>query len=147
MSHRFFSPGKLVRPFVSGVIWVFVIMKMVVIAGEETADSVVVESLAVRPSKVVFGGLGERRKLLIEARLASGVQVNTQVFLEGMELTALRAAYAVTGDLALSVQLLRQPDPGPLPVSFGRKLQDLLGFSTSEAHFELRERLGMAIGL
>ena len=81
------------------------------------------------------------------ALLASGVQVNTQVFLEGMELTALRAAYAVTGDLALSVQLLRQPDPGPLPVSFGRKLQDLLGFSTSEAHFELRERLGMAIGL
>ena len=76
MSHRFFSSGKLVRPFVSGVIWVFVIIKMVVIAGEETADSVVVESLAVRPSKVVFGGLGERRKLLIEARLASGVQVD-----------------------------------------------------------------------
>jgi hypothetical protein len=81
------------------------------------------------------------------ALLSAGVQVNTQVFMEGMELTALRVAYAVTGDLALSVQLLRQPDPGPLPVSFGRKLQDLLGFSTSEAHFELRERLGMAIGL
>lgn len=83
----------------------------------------------------------------VSALLALGTQVNAQAFLEGMELTAIRAAYAVTGDLPLAVQLLRQPDPGPLPVAFGRKLQDLLSFSTSEAHFELRERLGIAIGV
>lgn len=77
--------------------------------------------------------------------LASKQAVQVKPFLEGMEHTAIRAAYVVTGHLDLAAQLLRQPDPGPMPLPYGAKVKDLLQFAVSDAHFELRQRLGMAI--
>ena len=66
-------------------------------------------------------------------------------FLEGMEHTAIRAAYIVASDLDLAATLLKAPDPGGLPLAYGAKLKELANFAVSEEHFELRTRLGSAI--
>jgi tetratricopeptide (TPR) repeat protein len=73
-------------------------------------------------------------------------QVNVKPFLEGMEHTAIRAGYLLTGDLELCLALLKQPDPGAIPLAWGAKVKELLLFAVSEEHFELRQRLGTAIG-
>jgi golgin subfamily B member 1 len=72
--------------------------------------------------------------------------VNTKVFLEGMEHTAIRAGYLLTGDLELCMALLKQPDAGAIPLAHGAKVKELLLFAVSEENFELRQRLGTAIG-
>jgi tetratricopeptide (TPR) repeat protein len=78
--------------------------------------------------------------------LKSKQQVSTKAFLEGMEHTALRTGYLITGDLELAMAIAKQPD-GAIPLPFAQKLRELLLFSVSEEHFELRQRLGTAIGL
>lgn len=71
--------------------------------------------------------------------------VNTKAFLEGMEHTAIRAGYLLTGDLELCMALLKQPDPGAIPLAHGAKVKELLLFAVSDEHFELRQRLGTAL--
>lgn len=72
--------------------------------------------------------------------------VQVRPFLEGMELTASRVAFVVTGDADLALGMMRAPDVGVTPLAFGARFQDWLQFVASEDHFELRERLGMAVG-
>jgi hypothetical protein len=72
--------------------------------------------------------------------------INTKPFLEGMEHTAIRAGYLLTGDLELCMALLKNPDPGAIPLQHGAKVKELLLFAVSEENFELRQRLGTAIG-
>lgn len=79
---------------------------------------------------------------LLQARQA----VNPTPFLEGMEHTAIRAAYLLTGDLELCLALLKQPDPGTVRLAYSAKVKELLLFAVSEEHFELRQRLGLAVG-
>jgi tetratricopeptide (TPR) repeat protein len=67
-----------------------------------------------------------------------------KTFLEGIELTSLRAGYLLTADLDLAIAMARQPDTG-VPVSFAAKMRELALFSVSEEHFELRQRLGSAL--
>ena len=63
-----------------------------------------------------------------------------------MEHTAIRAGYLLTNDLELAVGLLKQPDPGAIPLAHGAKMKELLLFAVSEENFELRQRLGTALG-
>jgi hypothetical protein len=70
--------------------------------------------------------------------------VSTKPFLEAIEHTAIRAAYVVTGDLELCMTLLKQPDM--VAIAHGAKVKELLLFAVSDEHFELRQRLGTAIG-
>ncbi len=71
---------------------------------------------------------------------------STKPFLEGMEHTAIRAGYLLTGDLELCMALLKQPDPGAIPLAHGAKVRELLLFAVSDENFELRQRLGTGIG-
>ena len=73
-------------------------------------------------------------------------QVNTRAFLEGMEHTALRTGFLLTGDIDLALAMAKQPDSAAIPLPFASRLKELLTFAVSEEHFELRQRLGMAIG-
>lgn len=72
--------------------------------------------------------------------------VSTKAFLEGMEHTAIRAGYLLTSDLELVIGLLKQPDPGAIPLAHGAKVKELLLFAVGEENFELRQRLGTALG-
>ncbi|MDP2339711.1 MAG: hypothetical protein Q8O67_02035 [Deltaproteobacteria bacterium] len=78
--------------------------------------------------------------------LKSRQQVSTKLFLEGMEHTALRTGYLLTGDLDQALAIAKQPDAGAIPLPFQAKVKELLLFAASEEHFELRQRLGTAIG-
>jgi tetratricopeptide (TPR) repeat protein len=98
----------------------------------------------------------ERALSRVSAQLATAIQpivaeilrtrqpVPMKAFLEGMELTALRAAYLMTADLDLALAMARQPDAG-VPLPFAVKVKELLLFSVSEEHFELRQRIGSAL--
>jgi hypothetical protein len=70
--------------------------------------------------------------------------LSTKPFLEALEHTAIRAGYVLTGDLELCMALLKQPDM--VALAHGVKVKELLLFAVSEEHFELRQRLGTAIG-
>ena len=72
--------------------------------------------------------------------------VNTKPFLEGMEHTAVRAGYVLTGDIELCATLAKMPDPAAIPIRPEDKISELLRFSVSDESFELRSRLGTAIG-
>ncbi len=85
-------------------------------------------------------------KPVVAELLKSRQQVSTKLFLEGMEHTALRTGYLLTGDLDLALAVAKQPDAGAIPLPFQQKTRELLLFAASEEHFELRQRLGTAIG-
>lgn len=72
--------------------------------------------------------------------------VNTKPFLEGMEHTAVRAGYVLTGDIELCATLTKMPDPAAIPIRPEDKIAELLRFAVSDEGFELRTRLGTAIG-
>ncbi|OGQ18384.1 MAG: hypothetical protein A2138_00460 [Deltaproteobacteria bacterium RBG_16_71_12] len=72
--------------------------------------------------------------------------VNTKPFLEGMEHTAVRAGYLLTGDIELCATLAKMPDPAAIPIRPEDKIAELLRFAVSDESFELRTRLGTAIG-
>ncbi len=83
---------------------------------------------------------------IVAELLKSRQQVSTKSFLEGMEHTALRTSFLLTGDVDLALAMAKQPDSAAIPVAFAAKLKELLTFAVSEEHFELRQRLGTAIG-
>jgi tetratricopeptide (TPR) repeat protein len=82
----------------------------------------------------------------VEAILATGKPAPIKEFLEGVEHTAIRAAFVMSGDIELAGHLLRQPDTGPMPLPYRPKMEELLAFAVSPAHYDLRERLGLSIG-
>jgi tetratricopeptide (TPR) repeat protein len=81
----------------------------------------------------------------VAALLRAGRALPVRDFLEGMEHSAVRAAYVATGNLEMVAGLLRQADPGPMPLPYAQKVRELLTFAVSDLNFELRQRIGMAI--
>ena len=79
---------------------------------------------------------------LLKARQA----VNTKPFLEGMEHTAIRTGYLLVSDVDLALALSKTPDATSIPLPQAARVKELLTFAVSEEHFELRQRLGTAIG-
>jgi hypothetical protein len=90
--------------------------------------------------------LANAARPVVAELLKSRQQVSTKAFLEGMEHTALRTGYLLTGDLDLAIAVAKQPDAGGIPLPFQAKVKELMLFAASEEHFELRQRLGTAIG-
>jgi tetratricopeptide (TPR) repeat protein len=66
-------------------------------------------------------------------------------YLEGVEHTVSRAAHLLAGDLEVAALVLRQPDPGVTSVPYGTKMRELVNFTISPAHYQLRTQLGIAI--
>lgn len=89
--------------------------------------------------------LANAARPLVADLLKNRQAVNTAAFLEAMELTSLRAGYVLTGDLDLTLAIAKQPDPAAIPMPYATKVKDLLTFSVSEAHFELRRLLGLSL--
>ena len=93
----------------------------------------------------IAGPLANAARPVVAELLKARQAVTTKVFLEGMEHTALRTGYLMTGDIDLALATAKQPDSG-IPLTYASKAKELLTFAVSEEHFELRQRLGSAIG-
>jgi golgin subfamily B member 1 len=89
--------------------------------------------------------LANAARPIVAELLKSRQAVSTAAFLEAMELTSLRAGYVLTGDLDLALAIAKQSDPSAIPMPYATKVKDLLTFAVSEAHFELRRLLGLAL--
>jgi hypothetical protein len=97
----------------------------------------------------VLSRAGAQLVALVRAPVAELVKAKKPVafgsFLEGMEHTAIRAAHLLSGDLEVAAAVLRQPEAAVLPLPYGVKMKELIAFVVSEQHFDLRERIGLAI--
>jgi hypothetical protein len=51
----------------------------------------------------------------------------------------------LSGDLEVAAAVLRQPEAAAMPLPYGAKMKELIAFVVSEAHFDLRERMGLAV--
>jgi hypothetical protein len=62
----------------------------------------------------------------------------------GVDLTAARIAFALTGDLAVAAQVIVSDPAAASPLPVKRRLKDLVAFSVSEDYFAIRRALGVA---
>lgn len=69
-----------------------------------------------------------------------------QAYLEGIEHTANRAGLLLCGHLPKTGKLLKIERPGIMRMNYAQKMEDLLQFSVSKQHFELREKLQIVFG-
>ncbi len=90
------------------------------------------------------GARASIRAVVLRAR-ESGVKLDPQRWLQGAELTAVRAAFILSGDLRVAGKVLRAEvlTPGDLPAS--EKMKELLRYSVSRAYFDVRRALGIAV--
>jgi lipopolysaccharide biosynthesis regulator YciM len=86
--------------------------------------------------------LGEAARRLVAER---GPRPDVTAWIAGVDLTAARLAFALTGDLAAAAQVIAADpaDSSPLPAK--RRLKDLVGFSVSEGYFAVRRALGVVV--
>jgi tetratricopeptide (TPR) repeat protein len=70
-----------------------------------------------------------------------GPAPSVTAWVSGVDLTAARIAFALTGDIAAAAQVMvaEPPDASPLPAK--RRLKDLIAFSISEDYFAIRAAL------
>ena len=80
------------------------------------------------------------RKMLAERK-----RPDVQAYMEGVEITAIRAAHLMCSDIDTSARMLAAKDPGHVQLQHREKMRELLHFIVSEPYFELRARLGLAI--
>jgi golgin subfamily B member 1 len=69
-----------------------------------------------------------------------------QYFFHGVEYTANRTGLLLCGEISAAGKMLRIERPGVMRIDFAKKMNDLLEFSVSNAHCELREKLQIAVG-
>lgn len=89
--------------------------------------------------------LGEALRPVLKKILTERKRPDINSYFEGVEFTAIRAAHLMCGDIDTSAKILRVRDPGQFQLQNRAKMQEVLEFMLSEAYFELRTRLGLAI--
>jgi tetratricopeptide (TPR) repeat protein len=99
-----------------------------------------VERLLARISALLANALQPTVAELLNVRQT----VTTRTFLEGIELTSLRAGLVLAADLEVALAAAQQYESGML-VSVEKMSQEILLYALSEHYFELRQRLECAI--
>jgi hypothetical protein len=87
----------------------------------------------------------ERDELAIAASRfeEAGGRVDLAGWIRGVELTATRAGFALAGDLAVAMRVMKRETRNIADVSLDDKRADLLAYSASEAFGKLREELSL----
>ena len=76
----------------------------------------------------------------------SGGSTDIKKWMQGVELTAIRAGYLLCDDLAVACRMTQTlPPDGSIDVPPKQKLEEIVRFAASEPYFRLRERLGLTI--
>jgi tetratricopeptide (TPR) repeat protein len=98
------------------------------------------EAVAALLPPEVADPLGEAARRLVAER---GPSPSVTGWMAGVDLTAARIAFALTGDLATAAQVIvgDAPEASPLPAK--RRMKDLVAFSVSEDYFTVRRALGL----
>jgi tetratricopeptide (TPR) repeat protein len=73
-----------------------------------------------------------------------GGRVDLAAWIRGVELTATRAGFVLSGDLKVAMRVLRRETRSIADVSVAEKRADLLAYSTSEPLAKLRNELSLA---
>jgi tetratricopeptide (TPR) repeat protein len=96
------------------------------------------EAVAALLPQEVAAPLGEVARQVVAER---GQKPSVAGWISGLDLTAARIAFAITGDLAAAAQVIvaDPADASPLPAK--RRLKDLVAFSVSEDYFAVRAAL------
>jgi tetratricopeptide (TPR) repeat protein len=103
-------------------------------------DRVTAQVGAVMPSATKEHLVSTARRLVAQN---GGTPPDVERWCTGVELTATRVAFLLTGDLGLSARALSvETSPGQ-PLTSKQRLKDLIAFSISEPYFEARKMLGL----
>jgi len=99
------------------------------------------EAVAALLPQEVAAPLGELARQVVAER---GPTPPVAPWIAGLDLTAARIAFALTGDIAAAAQVIvaDPADVSPLPAK--RRLKDLVAFSVSEDYFAIRSALNTA---
>jgi len=109
-----------------------------------------IEQRAETTAKVLRGFMGPQQldglKTVVRRFLSEREEPDIARHARAIELTAVRAGFILTGDLAVAKKIIavEAANEGEIPAA--DKLKDLLAYSVSESYFALRESLGIAIG-
>lgn len=99
------------------------------------------EAVAALIPPEVAGLLGEASRRLVAER---GPKPSVSAWMGGVDMTAARIAFALTGDLSAAAQAIVADAPTASPWPAKRRLKDLVAFSVSEPYFAVRRALGVA---
>jgi tetratricopeptide (TPR) repeat protein len=96
------------------------------------------EAVAALLPQEVANPLGEVARQVVAER---GPKPSATAWISGVDFTAARVAFAITGDLAAAAQVLVADPADTSPLSAKRRLMDLVAFSVSEDYFAIREAM------
>jgi hypothetical protein len=78
---------------------------------------------------------------------ACGNSIDIAQWIVATDLTASRAAMALSGDIVAAARVLALEPSGQSPMPLQDRVKDLLAFFVSEGHFAVRAALGMQVNL
>jgi tetratricopeptide (TPR) repeat protein len=146
----FLRPGSYVRHLLaSGTAlksWLFAAIKLTApqfpVATElEGAVSEAMQAL----DAGIQGQARDQLTRVVAKLLQSGTALDLKRWVAGVDLTADRAGFLLAHDLETAVAVIRATEEGASALSPDERFQELLLFSVSNAYFELRQKLGIAV--
>jgi hypothetical protein len=78
--------------------------------------------------------------------LEAAPELDMKAWMAGVDLTADRIGFVLSNDLKIANAVIEASPEDSSSVSRKDRLSELLGYSTSEQYFELRKRIGIALG-
>jgi hypothetical protein len=99
------------------------------------------QSLARSMQPVHLEGL----RLAVKKWIAEGGQANIKRWTQTVELSSIRAAFLLSGDLEIAKKIIAAEPQLPGDLTPQEKLKELLTFAVSEPYFKLRAQLGLDI--
>jgi hypothetical protein len=78
--------------------------------------------------------------------LDAAPELDMKAWMAGIDLTADRIGFALSNDLKIANAVVEASPEDAASVSRRDRVRELAGYSVSEAYFELRKRIGIALG-
>jgi hypothetical protein len=96
--------------------------------------------------KTLSGPQGDTLRSLTQKLLSSASELDMKRWVAGADLTADRVGFALSNDLRITTAVIEASPDDSASVAPKERMRELLRYATSEEYFELRRRLGIALG-
>ncbi len=83
---------------------------------------------------------------LTQKLLEAAPELDMKAWMAGVDLTADRVGFVLSNDLKIANAVIEASPEDASSVGRKDRLRELLAFSVSEPYFELRKRIGIALG-
>jgi tetratricopeptide (TPR) repeat protein len=146
----YFRSGFYVRQLVqSGTglrAWLFAAIKMIVPQFPVSAEieGPVREAIAALETHLT-PQLRDHLARVVSKLIQSGAALDLKRWVQGVDLTADRAGFALAHDLETAIEIVRASDEGSSALTPQSRLKDLVLYAISEPYFTLRDRLKIGI--